>query len=101
AARDIAYHLHPYTNAQKHEKEGSLVITGGKGIYVIDENGKPYIEGLVGLWCASLGFSEARLADAAAAQMRQLPYYHTFTQKSHNVVVELAEKLVRMAPVPM
>jgi len=39
AARDIAYHLHPYTNAQRHEKEGSLVITGGKGIYVIDENG--------------------------------------------------------------
>jgi 4-aminobutyrate--pyruvate transaminase len=101
AARDIAYHLHPYTNAQKHEKEGPLVITGGDGIYVIDETGKRYIEGLAGLWCASLGFSEQRLVDAATAQMRQLPYYHTFTQKSHNAVVELAEKLVGMAPVPM
>ncbi len=100
-ARDIAYHLHPYTNAQKHEKEGSLVITGARGIHVIDENGKAYIEGLAGLWCAALGFSEERLVEAAAAQLRRLPYYHTFTQKSHNVVVELAEKLVSMAPVPM
>jgi 4-aminobutyrate--pyruvate transaminase len=101
SARDIAYHLHPYTNAVKHESEGPLVITGGKGIYVYDENGKAYIEGLAGLWCASLGFSEERLVEAAAKQMRQLPYFHTFTHKGHNVVVELAEKLVQIAPVPM
>jgi 4-aminobutyrate--pyruvate transaminase len=34
AARDIASYLHPYTNARKHEAEGPLVITEGKGIYV-------------------------------------------------------------------
>ncbi len=71
AARDIAFHLHSYTNAKKNEAEGSLVLTSGKGIYVYDENGKDYIEGLAGLWCPSLGFGEERLVEAANRQMRQ------------------------------
>ena len=40
ARRDIAYHLHPYTNAKKHEAEGPLVITRGKGVYVYDDEGQ-------------------------------------------------------------
>ena len=100
-ARDIAYYLHPYTNLKVHEKEGPLVITEGKGIYVYDENGKAYIEGLAGLWCTALGFDEERLVEAAMAEMRKLPYYHSFSHKSHVVGIDLAEKLVQMAPVPM
>ena len=101
AARDIAYHLHGYTNAVRQEQEGSLILTEGKGIYVYDENGKAYIEGMAGLWCTSLGFGEERLVDAAVRQMRKLPYYHTFSQKTSSVTVELAEKLIGIAPVPM
>jgi 4-aminobutyrate--pyruvate transaminase len=101
AARDIAYHLHAYTNAKKHEAEGSLVLATGKGIYVYDENGKPFLEGLSGLWCLSLGYGEERLIEAANRQMRKLPYYHTFTQKVADVTVDLAEKLIAIAPVPM
>jgi len=81
AARDIAYHLHPYTNAVKQEAEGPLVLTRGQGIYVYDEEGKEYIEGLAGLWCTALGFGEERLVEAAARQMRKLPYYPSFGQK--------------------
>ncbi len=101
AARDIAYHLHPYTNAVKHEADGPLVLTSGKGIHVIDENGKSYVEGLSGLWCTSLGFGEERLVEAAAAQMRKLPYYHTFAHKTADVTIDLAERLIKLAPVPM
>jgi len=101
AARDIAYHLHPYTNAVKQEAEGPLVMTRGKGIYVYDEEGKEYIEGLAGLWCTALGFGEERLVEAAARQMRTLPYYHSFAQKVPDIVVELAERLIKMMPVPM
>lgn len=100
-ARDIAYQLHSYTNARKHEAEGPLVIDRGEGIYVYDTAGKRYIEGMAGLWSVAVGFGEKRLAAAAARQMEKLPYYHTFTQKTHGPSVELAEKLVRMAPVPM
>src|SRR5690242_1593459 len=100
-ARDIAFHMHSYTNAKKNEAEGSLVISHGKGVYIYDDDGKEYIEGLSGLWCLSLGYGEERLVEAAATQMRKLPYYHTFTQKVADVTVDLAERLVGMAPVPM
>src|SRR6185437_4332227 len=101
ARRDIATAIHPYTNLKAHETEGPLVITGGEGIFVRDENGKSYLEGLAGLWCCSLGFSERRLAEAAYRQMLKLPYYHTFAHKATDIGIELAEKLLSIAPAPM
>ncbi|MCR4266205.1 aspartate aminotransferase family protein [Nitratireductor sp. ZSWI3] len=100
-ARDIAYHLHSYTNAKKHLETGPLVIDRGEGIYVYDNNGRKYIEAMAGLWSVGVGFNEQRLVKAATEQMQKLPYYHTFTHKSHGPVIELAEKLVGLAPVPM
>ena len=100
-ARDVAYYLHPFTNLSLHEKEGPLVITRGEGVYVYDEEGNRYIEGLGGLWCASLGFSEERLVEAATRQLRRLPFYHHFGHKSTEVGIELAEKLIGLAPGPM
>ena len=101
ASRDVAYQLHPFTNLRKHEAEGPLVITGGHGIYVHDEAGREYIEALAGLWCASLGFGEERLVEAATRQMRKLPYYHQFASKAHDTAVDLAERLIGLLPVRM
>ncbi|HEV7252837.1 MAG TPA: aspartate aminotransferase family protein [Mesorhizobium sp.] len=99
--RDIAYHLHPYTNARRHQEAGPLVIERGEGVFVFDDAGNRYLEAMAGLWSVALGFSEPRLVDAARMQMSTLPYYHTFTHKSHGPVIDLAEKLVQLAPVPM
>ncbi|MDE1157454.1 MAG: aspartate aminotransferase family protein [Neorhizobium sp.] len=100
-ARDIAYHMHPSVNYRQYEKTGGLVIESGEGIYVYDNSGKRYIEGLAGLWSVALGFGEKRLAEVAKAQMEKLPYYHTFAYKTHGPSIELAEMLIKMAPVPM
>ncbi|MEP9373705.1 aspartate aminotransferase family protein [Mesorhizobium sp. KR1-2] len=100
-ARDIRYHLHAYTNMRRHQEVGPLIIEKGDGIYVEDNTGKRYIEAMAGLWSVAVGFSEPRLVEAATRQMKQLPFYHNFTHKSHSVVIDLAEKLVTMAPVPM
>ena len=100
-ARDAQHVLHPYTNAEIHERDGGMVIARGEGIYVYDSDGNRYIEGLGGLFCASLGFSEERLVEAATRQMRTLPFYHTFGGKSNEPSVELAERLIALAPVPM
>jgi len=100
-ARDIANVLHPYTNLKKHEETGPLVIARGEGVWVYDNAGKGYIEGLAGLWSTSLGFGEERLVEAAARQMRELPYYHSFASKSHLPMIELSERLKELAPVPM
>ena len=99
--RDANAVLHPYTNAIANQFEGPLVITRGEGVYIWDENGKKYLEGMSGLWCASLGFGEKRLAKAAAQQMSKLPFYHGFNQKGHPSQIELAERLLDLAPVPM
>ncbi|MBI2206985.1 MAG: aspartate aminotransferase family protein [Candidatus Rokubacteria bacterium] len=99
--RDIAYQLHPFTNLHQHEAQGPLVITSGKGIYVYDDAGREYLEGLSGLWCTGLGFGEERLVEAAARQMRRLPYYHQFGSKAHDVAITLAERLIKLMPVPM
>ncbi|MCR4282952.1 MAG: aspartate aminotransferase family protein [Bauldia sp.] len=98
AARDIAYHFHPATNARRHEQVGPIIIERGEGIHVYDDQGKEYIEGLAGLWSVAVGFGEERLVRAAAEQMRKLPYYHSFAHKSHPTVIDLAERLVTMAP---
>ncbi|WP_417692752.1 aspartate aminotransferase family protein [Roseibium sp.] len=100
-ARDVAFQLHSYTDARKHEEMGPLVIEKGEGIYVEDNSGKRYIEAMAGLWSVAVGFGEKRLVEAAARQMEKLPYYHTFAHRTHGPSVELAEKLVNMAPVPM
>ncbi len=99
--RDIAHHLHAYTNARRHQEIGPLVAERGEGVYIHDIHGKRYIEAMAGLWSVGVGFSEPRLVDAAVRQMKQLPFYHTFGHKSHGPVIDLAEKLVSIAPVPM
>ena len=101
ARSDIAHHLHSYTNLPRHEETGPLVLTHGKGIYVYDEQGREFIEGMGGLWCVSLGFGEEALVDAAVEQMRKLPYYHTFASSGTEPPVKLAERLKAIAPAPM
>ena len=101
AARDIANVLHPYTDLQSHLETGPVVISRGEGVRVFDDSGRSYIESVAGLWCASLGFSNERLVNAAIAQMRKLPFYHSFTGKSHDPMIDLAEMLIQRAPAPM
>lgn len=101
AIRDVASVLHPYTDARAHQKNGPLVITRGEGVRVFDDQGKSYIETVAGLWCAALGFHNERLVEAATKQMRQLPFYHGFTGRTHEPQVDLAEMLLERAPVPM
>jgi 4-aminobutyrate---pyruvate transaminase len=98
AARDVAYTVHPYTDLARHAEQGPMIITRGEGIYVFDDDGKRYMEGLAGLWCVSLGFSEKRLVEAARRQLDTLPYSQIFTHRSTPPVIELCERLVGIAP---
>ncbi len=100
-ARDSASLIHPLTNLKTHLEKGGLVIEEGDGVWVTDIHGKKYIEGMSGLWCLSLGYGQERLVEAAAKQMRRLPYYHLTNHKSHQPAIDLAEKLLEIAPVPM
>jgi len=100
-ARDIASLVHMQTNLRRHQEEGPLVIARGQGCRIFDDSGRDYIEAVAGLWCASLGFASERLAQVAYEQMRKLGYYHLYRHRSNEPAIELAETLLRIAPVPM
>lgn len=99
AARDKAFALHPFVDPLAGIEP--LVVTHGKGVRVFDEEGRSYIDAIAGLWCASLGFDNERLARAAYDQMRKLPFYHTFSGKTNTPLVDLSERLIQLAPSPM
>jgi len=100
-ARDMASLLHPFTNLVTLRQTGPLVLERGKGVFVYDSNGKDYLEAMGGLWCTALGWGEEELVEAAAEQMRKLPFAHVFGGKSHEPGIALAEKLKEMAPFPV
>lgn len=99
--RDIESLLHPYTPLHKLKTTGATVMERGAGVYVYDTRGRPYIEGMSGLWCAGLGFGDEEMVEAAIEQLRALPYYHLFGAKSTEPAIELAEKLKEIAPMPV
>ncbi len=100
-SRDIEFHLHSYTHPSTLSKEGPHIINKGDGIYVFDDTGKKFIEGMSGLWCASLGFSENELIDTITEQLKRLPFYHSFAGKTANPAIDLAEHLIKISPVNM
>jgi 4-aminobutyrate---pyruvate transaminase len=101
AARDVETLIHPFTNLASFRDTGPLILERGEGAWVFDGDGKPYLEGMAGLWCTALGYSNRELVDAAMEQFRKLPFQHLFSGRSHDPAIELAEKLKEIAPVPM
>jgi len=96
--KDVDHLIHFATNLERHKEDGPFIIESGEGVYLRDHTGKTYIEAMSGLWCASLGFSESRLKEAAARQMDSLPYAHVFFSRSHAPAIELATKLSELSP---
>jgi len=97
-ALDLSRVFHPNTNLAAYHKSGPLMLERGEGIYIWDNHGNQYIEGMAGLWCTTLGYGEEALATAAYEQIKKLSFTHLFAGKSHEAVVRLADKLVDMAP---
>jgi 4-aminobutyrate--pyruvate transaminase len=98
ASRDIAFHMHPYTNPAQLASTGPHIMAKGDGVFVHDDAGNRFYEGMSGLWCTSLGFSEPELVNAAIAQFNKLPFYHSFAGKTVDPAIELAEMLIANAP---
>ena len=96
--RDVEALLHPYANAVALRRTGPHIISEGRGVYVRDDQGREYIEGMAGLWCCGLGFGDEELISAAHEQLSKLPYYHLFGGRSHEPAIELAEKIKELAP---
>jgi len=97
-AKDLAHLLHPTTNLKQHHENGPRVHSRAKGVYLWDNQGNQYLEGMAGLWCTALGYGEEELSRVAAEQMNELCYSQLFGGKTNEPSVLLAEKLKAMAP---
>jgi putrescine aminotransferase len=97
-ALDAAHHLHPFTHGAGLRDKGARVITRAEGCWLTDSDGNRILDGMAGLWCVNIGYGRHELADAAAKQMRELPFYNTFFQTTHVPAINLAAKLAELAP---
>ena len=75
-----------------------MVQERARGVYLWDNRGKQYLEGLAGLWCTALGYGEEELVRVARDQLRKLSFGPMFVGKTHEPSALLAEKLKAMAP---
>ena len=97
-ALDAAHHVHPFTAQAALANKGARVIRAADGVWLTDSDGERMLDGMAGLWCVNIGYGRHELAEAAARQMRELPYYNTFFQTSHVPVIELAARLAELIP---
>ncbi len=97
-AEDAAHHFHPFTDHKELHQQGVRVITSAEGVYIHDSQGNKIMDGMAGLWCVAAGYGRAELVEAAASQMRKLPYYNAFFKTTTEPTVLLAKKLASIAP---
>ncbi|SPF79335.1 aspartate aminotransferase family protein [Pseudoprimorskyibacter insulae] len=97
-AIDAAHHMHPFTTAQDLAVKGARVITRAEGCWLTDSDGNRILDAMAGLWCVNIGYGRRELAEVAARQIQDLPFYNTFFQTTHVPVIALAAKLAELAP---
>ena len=97
-ALDAAHHMHPFTTNDELAAKGARIITRANGVYLQDSEGNEILDAMAGLWCVNIGYGRHELAEAAARQMKELPYYNTFFMTSHAPVIALAAEIAKLAP---
>ncbi|MCT8161400.1 aspartate aminotransferase family protein [Pseudoruegeria sp. SHC-113] len=97
-ALDAAHHMHPFTAGAQLAKKGARVITRATGVTLTDSNGIEILDGMAGLWCVNVGYGRDSIAEVAARQLKELPYYNTFFQTTHVPAIALAQRLAELAP---
>lgn len=97
-AKDLEHMLHPTTNLKALHDTGPTISAKAKGVYLWDNKGKQYLEGMAGLWCTALGYGEEELVRVAKEQMEKLCYSQLFGGRTNEPSILLAEKLKSMVP---
>ncbi|XP_042388577.1 probable gamma-aminobutyrate transaminase 3, mitochondrial [Zingiber officinale] len=86
--------LAPFTAGWQSTDLHPLVIEKSEGSFVYDINGKKYLDALAGLWSTSLGGNEPRLIAAATTQLNELPFYHSFWNRTTKPSLDLAKEIL-------
>lgn len=92
-ASDAAHHIHGFVDQKQLNATGPRVMVRGEGVYLWDNDGNRYLDGMSGLWCTAVGYGRSELIEAAEKQLRTLSYYNMFFHTTHPSVIDLSERL--------
>ncbi|GCA50092.1 L-Lysine-8-amino-7-oxononanoate aminotransferase [Sinorhizobium sp. KGO-5] len=95
---DRAHLIHPVASYRTHEKLGVRVLSSASGATVTDMSGRQLIDGFAGLWCVNAGYGHDSIVEAAARQMRELPYATAYFGLGAEPGIRLAAALAERAP---
>ncbi len=96
-ARDLATLWHPCTQMKDHERVPMIPITRGEGAWLIDADGKRYLDAISSWWTNLFGHANPRIAAGIKQQLDRLEHV-IFAGFSHEPGIELAEQLIRITP---
>lgn len=65
-----------------------VIITKAEGSRIFDIDGHSVVDGVGGLWCANLGYSNEVVKEAISKQLHQLPYYSAFAGSTNPAAIE-------------
>ncbi|WP_376705260.1 aspartate aminotransferase family protein [Mesorhizobium sp. ISC25] len=95
---DRAHLVHPFSCYRSHEETGVRVLKSAKGATVTDASGKTLLDGFAGLWCVNIGYGQESVVEAAAKQLRELPYATGYFGLGSEPAIRLAARLAELAP---
>ena len=99
--KNTAHHFQPFSDNKELAETGIKLISKAEGVYIYEDNGKKYLDGMAGLWCVNLGYGRKELIEAASQQMTELPYYNLFFKTTTAPATNLAAKIASLAPAHM
>jgi putrescine aminotransferase len=95
---DRAHLVHPVASYRGHEQAGVRVLKSAKGATVTDASGHQMLDGFAGLWCVNAGYGHESIVEAAARQMRELPYATGYFSLGSEPAIRLAAELAERTP---
>ena len=92
--------FHPSTHLAQFARGDApnRVVTGGSGCHIEDRDGKRFLDGFAGLYCVNVGYGRPEIAEAIAAQARELAYYHAYVGHGTEASITLSKMILDRAP---
>ena len=92
--------FHPSTHLAQHARGESpnRIVTGGSGVHIEDRDGNRLLDGFAGLYCVNVGYGRQEIAEAIAAQAKELSYYHAYVGHGTEASITLAKMVLERAP---
>ena len=92
--------FHPSTHLAQFARGdmANRIVTGGSGVYIEDRDGNKLLDAFAGLYCVNVGYGRTEIADAIAAQAKELAYYHSYVGHGTEASITLSKMIMDRAP---